>query len=54
MFIDSCFIGKKVKIYNGQSFFIFNITKFMVGFRFGEFILTRKILSHKKKKNKKK
>lgn len=48
--IDSFFIGRKVILYSGLCFTKLLVTKFMVGFKFGEFIFTRKRVIHKKKK----
>lgn len=55
-FITNDFIDKIVYIYNGFSFRELLISKKMVGFRYGEFILTRKAFSFpiKKVKSKKK
>lgn len=50
LFIDESFIGKKVKLYTGLTFLPIVINKFMVGFKFGQFVFSRKRLKHKKKK----
>ena len=44
------FIGKTVNIYNGYLFVPVNITEQHVGFKFGDFSLTKKRVIHKKKK----
>lgn len=48
--ITSLFINKTVVIYIGNTFEKVLITKEMIGFKFGEFIKTRKSFSYKKKK----
>lgn len=50
LIIDESFIGKKVKLYTGQVLLPLLINKFMVGFRFGEFVFSRKRVKHKKSK----
>jgi len=42
-------INKKFLIYNGKDFQKLVISKEMVGKRFGEFIITRKVVPFKKK-----
>jgi ribosomal protein S19 len=42
-------INKKFLIYNGKDFQKLIISKEMVGKRFGEFIITRKVVPFKKK-----
>lgn len=44
------FLGYKFEIYNGNRFILLTITENMIGYKFGEFALTRKILVHKVKK----
>lgn len=53
--ITSWYIGKKVKIYCGNKFINLEITRGMVGYKFGQFIMTKRMGSfiHKKKKKKK-
>lgn len=51
--IPSFLIGKDVYIHNGNKFIKINITREKVGYKFGEFALTRKF-TKKEKKNKKK
>ena len=41
-FIDSSFLNKNVLIYNGNNFISLSIKSEMIGFRFGDFITTRK------------
>jgi ribosomal protein S19 len=48
--ITSAFINKTVIVYTGNSFENVLITKEMIGFKFGEFIKTRKSFNYKKKK----
>lgn len=43
-------IGKVFDVHNGRDFFPVLVTARMKGHRFGEFSLTRKQFSHKKKK----
>jgi len=50
-FIKLVDINQKVLIYNGKNFQKLIISKEMVGHRFGEFIVTRKFVPFKKKKN---
>ena len=50
-FIQSIDTNKKVLVYNGKHFQKLIISKEMVGHRFGEFIVTRKFVPFKKKKN---
>jgi ribosomal protein S19 len=46
-------IGKSIYIHNGMSYFKINITENMIGKKLGEFILSKKKVVFKKKKNKK-
>lgn len=48
--ILDCHVGKVFYIHNGRDFFSIVVTPRMKGHRFGEFSLTRKPFSHKKKK----
>ena len=41
-------LNKKFLIYNGKSFYKIIISKEMVGYRFGEFVFTRKFFKFKK------
>lgn len=43
------FVGISFKVYNGQKFMLLVINENMVGFRFGEFLFTRRLTKHKKK-----
>lgn len=45
------FLGYKFEIYNGKRFVVLTVTEDMIGYKFGEFALTRKVLIHKTKKN---
>lgn len=44
------FLGRKFEIYNGKRFILLTVTEDMIGYKFGEFALTRKVLVHKTKK----
>jgi small subunit ribosomal protein S19 len=47
------FVGKTVEVHQGKNFIRLLITEDMIGHKFGEFALTRKLCDHKKlKKNK--
>ena len=48
--ITPTFIGRTVHIHNGMLLVPVNITEQHVGFKFGDFSLTRKRVIHKKKK----
>lgn len=50
LFIQLSDINKKFLIYNGKHFQKLLISKAMVGYRFGEFIVTRKYVPFRKKK----
>jgi small subunit ribosomal protein S19 len=52
-FISSNFLGKNVLVYNGKEFIPLLIKNEMIGFRFGDFITTRKGFSVPKNKKKK-
>jgi small subunit ribosomal protein S19 len=43
------FVGKVLSIYNGKKFVNVQISEEMVGFKVGEFVVTRKKPIHKKK-----
>ena len=47
-------IGKNFHVHTGNKFTILLVSRAMLGFRFGDFCLTRKSFSHKKKKKKSK
>jgi len=47
-------LNKKFLVYNGKDFQKVIVTKNMIGYRFGQFIITRKVVTFKKKKKKKK
>jgi ribosomal protein S19 len=53
--ITSWYIGKKVRVYCGNRFITLEISRGMVGYKFGQFIMTKRMGSfiHKKKKKKK-
>jgi small subunit ribosomal protein S19 len=44
------FINLNFKVHNGKSFINLSITKNMIGYKFGEFVPTRKKFSFKKNK----
>jgi ribosomal protein S19 len=44
------YVGYFVNLYNGRTFININIIEKMIGFKFGEFISTRKKHIYKKKK----
>jgi small subunit ribosomal protein S19 len=46
--IFPCFVGLTFEVYNGKGLVAFLVKKNMVGLKFGEFVLTRKITKHKK------
>nr|YP_009186119.1 ribosomal protein S19 [Skeletonema marinoi]ALO71452.1 ribosomal protein S19 [Skeletonema marinoi] len=48
------FIGLTIQVYNGKAFITIKIVEEMVGHKLGEFVLTRKQFSYKKKKKKQK
>lgn len=47
------FVGFTIQVYNGKTFITIKIVDEMIGYKLGEFVLTRKQFSYKKKKNKK-
>jgi ribosomal protein S19 len=47
--IPSFLIGKSVKIYNGINFIKIYISRDKIGFKFGDFVFTRKKSTYKKK-----
>lgn len=42
-------VGMNFEIYNGKKFFPLTVNEYMVGFRFGEFIMTTTFKGHSKK-----
>lgn len=42
------FVGIVFEVYNGKKFLVVLVKKSMVGLKFGEFVLTRKLTKHKK------
>lgn len=50
--ISPSFLNKKISIYNGKVFINVFIDKSKIGYKFGEFVYTRKPCIHKTKKNK--
>jgi ribosomal protein S19 len=51
--ITEIFLGKYIYIYNGMVYYKLLITENMLGKKLGEFILSKKKVVFKKKKNKK-
>ena len=47
--ITSMHLNKKFLIYNGKDFQKLIVSKNMLGYKFGEFVMTRKIVTFKKK-----
>ena len=43
------FVGKVFSVYNGNRFVNIKISEEMIGFKLGEFVPTRKKITHKKK-----
>ena len=52
--IPKTFIGSKVHVYSGCRFHIRYVTRWMIGFKFGEFSWTRKLALYKAKQLRKK
>jgi ribosomal protein S19 len=50
--ISPYYLNRKVCIYNGKVFVNVFIDKKKIGYKFGEFVYSRKICEHKVKKNK--
>jgi len=48
--ITSIHLNKKFLIYNGKDFQKLIVSKDMLGYKFGEFVMTRKIVTFKKNK----
>jgi len=48
--IPNFLVGELVKVYNGREFKIIRLTKERIGFKFGEFVPTRKPYVYKGKK----
>jgi len=48
--ITSKHLNKKFLIYNGKDFQKLIVSKNMLGYKFGEFVMTRKIVTFKKNK----
>lgn len=46
-------VGKTFYIHNGRNFKKFSVVRSHVGFKFGEFSFTRRVVKHKIKKKKK-
>jgi small subunit ribosomal protein S19 len=44
------FVGKTFSVYNGKQYFVLPITILMVGYKFGEFVHTKKVCVYRKTK----
>jgi len=51
--IPKTFVGLSFQVHNGSKLVLLKITEKMVGYRFGEFVPTRKVTVHKEVKKKK-
>ena len=51
--IPKTFVGLSFQVHNGSKFVLLKITEKIVGYRFGEFVPTRKVTIHKEAKKKK-
>ena len=51
--IPEAFVGLSFQVHNGSKFVLLKITEKIVGYRFGEFVPTRKVTIHKEAKKKK-
>ena len=51
--IPKSFVGLSFQVHNGSKFVLLKITEKIVGYRFGEFVPTRKVTIHKEAKKKK-
>ena len=51
--IPKTFVGLSFQVHNGSKFVLLKITEKIVGYRFGEFVPTRKVTIHKESKKKK-
>ena len=51
--IPKTFVGLSFQVHNGSKFVLIKITEKIVGYRFGEFVPTRKVTVHKEVKKKK-
>ena len=51
--IPKTFVGLSFQVHNGSKFVLLKITEKIVGYRFGEFVPTRKVTIHKEVKTKK-
>ena len=52
--VTAAFLGSKVRIYNGKRYHMRLVTRWMLGYKFGEFSWTRKLALYKAKQLKKK
>ena len=50
--IPKAFIGLSFQVHNGSKFILLKVTAKMVGYRFGEFVPSRKVTIHKEVKKK--
>ena len=51
--IPKTFVGLSFQVHNGSKFVLLKVTEKIVGYRFGEFVPTRKVTVHKDVKKKK-
>ena len=51
--IPKTFVGLSFQVHNGSKFVLLKVTEKIVGYRFGEFVPTRKVTVHKEVKKKK-
>ena len=51
--IPQTFVGLSFQVHNGSKFVLLKVTEKIVGYRFGEFVPTRKVTVHKEVKKKK-
>jgi ribosomal protein S19 len=51
--IPKAFVGLSFQVHNGSKFVLLQVTEKIVGYRFGEFVPTRKVTVHKEVKKKK-
>lgn len=47
--ISPTLLGKKIRVYTGKDTFLFTIKSFMLGFKIGDFMFTKKESKHLKK-----
>lgn len=52
--VPTTYTGLSIRIYRGNKFFKRNVNRWMIGYKFGEFIWTRRLALYKAKQSKKK